>query len=359
MNFLAKGLTCATQVRNCLSHILFYDYYYNNKSNQNYDIDPIDDVIGFIDNIDEYLNRLFENEPFFRRLTSANEMKYLFYIDEIKYFLSPSPQKIDRNSIERYCEIKLSHYKKLSSIRNELDRYIVKPEREQLLEEICTFVAIYIQVREDVCYTNVSASLDTIAQEVLNSLRKKHPNHSIFSTSEETFSYWKTNNIKDNRWDETESTLIMDTLQEYIFGTLNFRVCSSVPEDIKCLCIDYVLQSKSGEDIIVYTIFHSVARRIGLRCDAINFFTRLSIFWKPEFVTNNFENARCFYTQKYFPEYRVIDNLSEYMSVRPVAITITKMLKLTRDIVREFIIQHKIKKMRLIRVNCIIQQLPI
>ncbi|XP_029161290.1 uncharacterized protein LOC114933021 [Nylanderia fulva] len=127
-----------------------------------------------------------------------------------------SQRKIDRNSIQEFCNIKMSHYEKISSIRNELDRYIQKPEREQLLEETCTFIAQRIQPRKDVCYTNVSASLDTIAQEVLTCLRLKHPNHSIFSTSEETFSYWKSNNIKDNHWDETESTQIMDTLQEYI-----------------------------------------------------------------------------------------------------------------------------------------------
>ncbi|XP_029176952.1 uncharacterized protein LOC114945036 isoform X1 [Nylanderia fulva] len=87
----------------------------------------------------------------------------------------------------------------------------------------------------------------------------------------------------------------MDTLQEYIFGTLNFRVCRSVPEDIKCLCIDYVLQSKFGEEIIVNTIFHSVARRLGLRCDVVDIMSHCCISWKPEFVTNNLENARCFY----------------------------------------------------------------
>ncbi|XP_029176949.1 uncharacterized protein LOC114945033 [Nylanderia fulva] len=347
MNFLAKGLTCATQVRNCLSHILFYDYYYNNKSNQNYDIDPIDDVIGFIDNIDEYLNRLFENEPFFRRLTSADEMKYLFYIDEIKYFLSPSPQKIDRNSIERYCEIKLSHYEKLSSIRNELDRYIVKPERQQLLEEICTFVAKYIQVREDVCYTNVSASLDTIAQEVLNSLRKKHPNHSIFSTSDETFSYWKTNNIEDNHWNETESTQIMDTLQEYIFGTLNFRPCRSFRVLINCLCIDYVLQTKYGQDIIVVTIYHSVARRLGLRCDVVFVKTETCIFWKPKFVTNNLDDARCFHIKdEHFP--MCFNHFPEHYT----AIRTKEMLSLLRDFYGMFITRHELTTMTLVKVHC-------
>ncbi|XP_029176950.1 uncharacterized protein LOC114945034 [Nylanderia fulva] len=249
----------------------------------------------------------------------------------------------------------MSHYAKLSSIGNELDRYRKKPEGEQLLEETCTFAAKYIQ---DVCYTNVSASLDTIAQEVRNRLREKHPNHSIFSTSDKTFSYWKTNNIEDNRWNDTESTHIMDTLQEYIFRTfyIRARIPPFSPEDIKYLCIDYVLQSKVGEDIIVNTIFHSVARRLGLRCDVLYIEDGFCIFWKSKLVTNNFENAGCFYTQKYFPGYRVIDNLSEYMSVRPFAITITKMLESITHIVRQFIMRHIINALQLIEVKCIIQK---
>ncbi|XP_029169421.1 uncharacterized protein LOC114939322 [Nylanderia fulva] len=250
----------------------------------------------------------------------------------------------------------MSHYAKLSSIRNELDRYTQKLERELLFEETCTFIAQQIQPRKDVCYTNVSTSLDPIAQEVLNRLREKHPNHSIFSTSEETFSYWKTNNIKDNHWDQTESMQIMDTLQEYIFDTLNFRVCILVPEDIKCFCIDYVLQSKVGEDIIVYTIFHSVARKLGLRCDLIDIWSACCIFWKPEFVTNNLENARCFFIKdEKFPNC-LHDCLQEYKSHNTYKdvnkIETEQMFYKIRTLVGRFIMGHKIIKLGLVKVHC-------
>ncbi|XP_029169598.1 uncharacterized protein LOC114943342 isoform X2 [Nylanderia fulva] len=262
----------------------------------------------------------------------------MFYIEEIKCLLTQFPQKIDCNSIQEFCNIEMSHYEKLSSIRNELDRYIKKLESEQLLEETCTFIAQGIQPRKDVCYTNVSASSDTIAQEVLNCLKVKHPNHSIFSTSREIFSYWKNNNIKDNHWDETESTQIMDTLQEYIFSILNFRACISsfAPEDIKWICIDYVLQTKYGQDIIVYAIFHSVARRLGLRCDVLDIENEFYIFWKPEFVTNNLKNARNFYiTNEDYPNW-LTDNRLNW---RPVLI-IRKMLEFTTNIVDAFIRAH-------------------
>ncbi|XP_029165615.1 uncharacterized protein LOC114936539 [Nylanderia fulva] len=288
-----------------------------------------------------------ENELVFERTRKPiNVLKCMFYIEEIKCLLTQFPQKIDRNSIQEFCNIEMSHYEKLSSIRNELDRYIEKPEKKQLLEEVCTFIAQRIQPRKDVCYTNVSASLDTIAQEVLNYLRVKHPNHSIFSTSEETFSYWKSNNIADNHWDETESTQIMDTLQEYIFSILNFRACISPfsPEDIKWICIDYVLQSKYGHDIVVYTIFHSVARRLGLRCDLIDVYGEIiCIFWKSKFVTNNLENERCFYIKdENFPNC-LHDCLPDYMSCthhEVIKIRTAKMLVIIQLFVETFILTH-------------------
>ncbi|XP_029169419.1 uncharacterized protein LOC114939321 [Nylanderia fulva] len=278
----------------------------------------------------------------------------MFYIEEIKYLLTHFPQ--DRKSIESFCNIEMSHYAKLSSIGNELDRYTQKLEREQLFEETCTFIAQQIQPRKDVCYTNVSAPLDTIAQEVRNRLREKHPNHSIFSTSEETFSSWKTNNIKDNHWDQTESMQIMDTLQEYIFDTLNFRVCILVPEDIKCLCIDYVLQSKYGKDVILYTIFNSVARRLGLRCDVINIENDFCVFWKPKFVTNNLENARCFYTEnEKFPNC-LHDSLPDYKYCKAhhyvLKIRTKEILTMIRTLVKRFIKNHKIMNLGLVKLKC-------
>ncbi|XP_029169435.1 uncharacterized protein LOC114939341 [Nylanderia fulva] len=136
----------------------------------------------------------------------------------------------------------------------------------------------------------------------------------------------------------------MDTLQEYIFSTLNFRVCSSISEDIKCLCIDYVLQSKVGSDIILYTILHSVARRLGLRCDAVILkFQRRCIFWKPEFVTNNLENARCFYIKHgYFPNC-LHDFLPTYKRYKthPVTAIKTAQMKHIIEILQQFELVQK------------------
>lgn len=126
------------------------------------------------------------------------------------------------------------------AVENKFKRFVRRSNREQLLERVATIVAQAVQPDKDIFYSDVKASLDTIALGVLNCLRNEHPDHSIFSTSVENFSYWKNNNIDDNHWNEEESTQIMDTLDEYIFGKLNFQRSISEGASVKNMCIDYV-----------------------------------------------------------------------------------------------------------------------
>lgn len=103
-------------------------------------------------------------------------------------------------------------------VKKKFHRFINQSYKYRVLERIFTMVAQFVQPEKDVFYSNVEASLDNIASEVLKCLREKHPDHSILSISPEIWSYWKNNNIHDNHWNEPEGTQIMDTLEEYIFS---------------------------------------------------------------------------------------------------------------------------------------------
>ncbi|XP_029173708.1 uncharacterized protein LOC114942500 [Nylanderia fulva] len=277
-------------------------------------------------------------------------IKYVFYIDEIKNLLTQFPRKsnynltersykillkqikdnsikqthhtywkVTRDLIERYSNVKKDHFLKLQSLKNMWNTFITQNDREQLLEWTAFYFAQYIQLNKDVSYLHIKTSLDHIANEVMNCLRKKYPNHSIFSTSDETLSYWKNNNINNNHWNEAEGIQIMDTLNEYIFGKLNFRLCKLTDTNLTNMCIDNVLLRKCGQEIILVIIYHSVARRLGLRCDIINlqhsiYHIRYNIFWKPNYVTESLENARCFHIRfKKFPNI-FVDQLLIYRS---------------------------------------------
>ncbi|XP_029671976.1 uncharacterized protein LOC115240761 [Formica exsecta] len=165
----------------------------------------------------------------------------LFHIDEIRNLLTqPLLQTANCDLAKRYSNVKLLYYLRNYLLEMERNRIYEHPVKQQLTEQIATIAAQWFQPRKNVSYSRVKASLDSIALEVLNCLRDKYPNHSIFLTSTKYFSYWKDNNIYDNHWNEAEGTQIMDTLEEYIFDELNFRLPKSRNVKVEYRCIDYV-----------------------------------------------------------------------------------------------------------------------
>lgn len=98
INFIKIGINCAIKFRNCLSQIIFEDYY-DNRSNPNYYNIPIDKLIRFREEISINVIELFLNKytstplkycKLFSSLYSCEicNIKYLFYIDEINNLTS-------------------------------------------------------------------------------------------------------------------------------------------------------------------------------------------------------------------------------------------------------------------------------
>ncbi|XP_029162082.1 uncharacterized protein LOC114933645 [Nylanderia fulva] len=239
---------------------------------------------------------------------------FSFYNDELKSLLTHSP-RTGCDLTERYYHEKLFNYIKNSRIKLSLGKFKTLPDRARLMEWIAFNVAQTLQIQKDVTYAYVVESLDNIAREVQNYLKQKHPDHSIFSTSAEFFSYWKNNNIDDNHWNEAEGIQIIDALDEYIFRKLKFRPCEINDTILEFMCIDNVLKSRYGQEVIILIIYHSVARRLGLRSDIVAFGERLElsycIHWKSRYGTINPANERCFSVMfNKFPDCRV--NKSAY-----------------------------------------------
>ncbi|XP_070167478.1 F-box only protein 21-like isoform X2 [Polyergus mexicanus] len=249
----------------------------------------------------------------------------LFHIDEIRNLLTqPLLQTADCDLTERYSNVKLLYYLRNYLVEMKRNRFCEQPVKQQLMEQTATIAAQWFQPRKNVSYSRVKASLDHIALEVLNFLRHKHPNHSIFLTSTKYFSYWKDNNIDDNHWNEAEGTQIMDTLEKYIFGELNFRLPKSRNVKVEYKCIDNVLENKIGEGIILFIIYHSVARRLGLRCDigedhgnTYDIKSRISflMFWQPKYAinANRSENIN----RSYFSIRNGINKFSDCLHKKP------------------------------------------
>lgn len=150
-------------------------------------------------------------------------------------------RKVNRKLIKKYCNIVESHYNRLFETRQEWNKFLEQPAKTQLLEKTAVFFAQFIQPRKHAFYPDkVKASLDGIVGKIQKCLRKKHPNHPIFSASPETLNSWRDNNIDDDYWNEAEGTQIINTIDEYMFDELNFRQCERNNSNLEYMYIDNV-----------------------------------------------------------------------------------------------------------------------
>ncbi|XP_070167529.1 F-box only protein 21-like [Polyergus mexicanus] len=278
LNFMKKGNNCVKQL-DMLTYMTINEDFYTKRLESQFK-----HRIGLNRHLLAILPMMSEPET---------QTKILFLIDEINYSLAQSLQRANYDLAKRYCNVKLLNYLRGFLVDKKWNKFYKRPLRQQLLERSATIVAQELQPQKDVSYSRVKASLDTIALEVLIYLTEKHPDHSIFSLSTKIFSDWEKNNIDDNHWNEAEGTQIMDTLEEYIFGKLNFRLPKTRTTKVEYKCIDNVLETKIGGEKILFIIYQSVARRLGLHCNIASAdLIPISIFWQP----NKFsENVRYFW----------------------------------------------------------------
>ncbi|XP_029173956.1 uncharacterized protein LOC114942702 [Nylanderia fulva] len=285
IKFIKLGINYTRQLRKYVSHMK-YIHYHN---------ETIDNSVHFRHIFPSY----FKDNNYEEFIYCDQRFSiFSFYNDELKSLLTHSSRRTGCNLTERYYHEKLFNFLKKSDIISSYHDFIFLPVKAQLMEWIAFNVAQILQIEKDVTYAYVVKSLDHIALEIQNYLKEKHPGHSIFSTSAETFSYWKNKNIDDNHWNEAEGIQIIDALDEYIFGKLNFRPCKVNDTNLEYMCIDNVLKSRYGQETILLIIYHSVARRLGLRSDIIGFCNRVElshcIYWKSKYGMNNPKNVRCF-----------------------------------------------------------------
>ncbi|XP_020283879.1 F-box only protein 21-like [Pseudomyrmex gracilis] len=229
--------------------------------------------------------------------TEVSESNYDFLMDELDNIFVPSCNNLTQ---VHYAQ-SLMTYIKHSYLRRKWQKFINKPQKQQILEDAVSIVEDWVkgrQRREDRnCTINVPEMLDTIADKVLDNLRKEYPNHSIFSAPSELFTYCKYNNIVDNYWDKNEGRQVLDAIRKVLYDELGFKGVrnpeisfdgtSSIDNDI--FFVDYVLQYRCGHFISLAVIFIGVARRLGLRCEVSDIPSHFFLKWKPKYNENENE----------------------------------------------------------------------
>lgn len=92
-----------------------------------------------------------------------------------------------------------------------------KSMADQTVEQVALFVTDWCQTKQFVSKLQISSDLESIASESMEVLKKKNPNHSLFSLEA-----WKLENVRKSIFNAAESVEILDCLSETMFDHLNF-----------------------------------------------------------------------------------------------------------------------------------------
>ncbi|KAH0944414.1 hypothetical protein HN011_000897 [Eciton burchellii] len=88
-----------------------------------------------------------------------------------------------------------------------------------------------MQFEKDISYSHIKTELDNIAEQVKTRLKIENPMHPIFSATPEQFSYWKYNNISEDKWNNKDGKQILGILCKVVSEELKFsanRCCATI-----------------------------------------------------------------------------------------------------------------------------------
>ncbi|XP_043497553.1 F-box only protein 21-like [Polistes fuscatus] len=232
-------------------------------------------------------------DPLFRPELGAYPLSYHFLVDELISLMNC--HYAHSNLTHRYYAFIVLRYLKQNYITKKWQRFINLPVNEQILERCATFVAQWSKPERCISYSNISSLLDDIANQTKDLIYERHPEHSIFSLPPEQFLIWKREIIDDNHWSIQETKEIMNALCEVMFHKLGFQGNNDMYYYPNNLFIDKVLELKEGTPIILAIIFESIARRLGLRCEPVNFPSHFFLRWKEKYNVSDPGNTENFY----------------------------------------------------------------
>ncbi|KAK1133940.1 hypothetical protein K0M31_011727 [Melipona bicolor] len=229
-------------------------------------------------------------DPLFCPKEGSHPLAYYFLLDELDSLIKHPAT----NLTHRYYGLKIIRYLKQTHLKDEWQKFISLPLKQQTLERGATFVAQWCQPEKNVSYRAISSILDNIAEQTKEFLREQYPGHSIFSVPNERFNFWQNNIIDDNQWNVTETRQITDALCEVLFVKLKFYGNSKMYYWLEKSFIDHVLETGSGIPITLAIVFESIARRLGVHCEPVNFPSHFLLRWKERYGPG-FKDTESFY----------------------------------------------------------------
>ncbi|XP_034947357.1 F-box only protein 21-like [Chelonus insularis] len=218
---------------------------------------------------------------------------YHFVVDELTTLVNNS--STDVNLTHQYYARKVLRYLKQKHLAKIWSYFTYLPLEKRILEKGAILISQWSQPDQRVSESQITATLDEIAETTKQVIKARYPNHPLLFASRQDLDEWRTTNIPDNKWDKEGTRQVMNVLCEVLFENLKFHGNSETYYSSENSLIDKVLENRRGTPVTLAIVFESVARRLGVRCEPACFPAHFLLHFKEKYCYPETEEVESFY----------------------------------------------------------------
>ncbi|GLH01677.1 F-box only protein 21 [Gryllus bimaculatus] len=233
---------------------------------------------------------------FFDSMMQNHEYAYYFIVNELMSIANDDDPA--GNLTEKFYTEKVIRYVRQVHLSKKWQHFLSLPSEELVLEKGAVLVAQWSQPLTEVKYKKIAKQLDDIASAVKTELRKKHSNHPLFRVPPEKLSEWRNKNINDNQWKPSESHQILDALRNVLFTQMGFHGNNEMYYNVESSFLNKVIELRCGIPITLSIVYESIARRLGVKCEPVNFPAHFLLRWQEKYKSEE-ERSTYYYIDVY------------------------------------------------------------
>lgn len=218
---------------------------------------------------------------FFDTIMQTHEYAYYFVINELLSIASDN--NTDDNLTQKFYTEKVIRYVRQRHLSRKWHEFLNQAPEELILEKGAVLVGQWSQPLIEVKYRDIAQQLDSIAEKVKQELRRRHPLHPLLRISPDTLRDWRCRNIPDNQFRPSESQQVLDALREVLFVQMGFHGNNEMYYNVENSFLNKVLELRCGIPITLSIVYESIARRLGVKCEPVNFPAHFLLRWQDKY----------------------------------------------------------------------------
>ncbi|XP_013421720.1 F-box only protein 21 [Lingula anatina] len=223
----------------------------------------------------EYFNKeevSKEGFEIFEALMQGNEHGASFIIDELMTIVHDGNSS--KNLTEKYYAEKVLRFIQQQRLKKEWGNFLSQPPSRQSLEKGAVLLAQWCQPTVDITINGVSDQLDVIATKVQKLLSERFKDHPACKGE-----LLDVTEVQSSRWEPVQCKMVLEAVNYVLYQELEFHGNSDdyyLPDNSY---INRVLETKTGIPISLAVVYCSVALRLGVVCEPVNFPSHFLLRW--------------------------------------------------------------------------------